>query len=441
MTDHDDATGTGTTEGPDAAGPGTPARGIAGPGAAVVAHGGTGDDRGVFDRVRLGPITLRNRIVKAATFEGRSPDSLATQELVEFHRRVAAGGAAMTTVAYLAVAPEGRTHAEAIHLRPEAVAGLREVTDAVHAEGAAAAAQIGHAGPVANAASNGVPSLAPRRMFNPLGLRVTRAATERDLARITSDYATATRLCLLAGFDAIEVHLGHHYLPSAFLSPLLNTREDRWGGELENRARLARQLLRAVRTAAGDRVAVTAKLNMTDGVRGGLDPQESLRVARWLQDDGTVDALQLTGGSSLLNPMFLFRGGTPVKEFGATLPWYLRPGFSLVGGRFLRSYPYQEAYFAETAARFRDELDVPVVLLGGISDLDTARDAVRDGFELVAMGRALLHDPDLVNRYQDGTATTSGCIHCNRCMPTIYTGTRCPLVDPRPGDRPIPRAG
>lgn len=391
----------------------------------------------LFEPATLGPLTLRNRIIKAATFEGRSHGGVVTDDLIEFHRRIAAGGTALTTVAYLAVSRGGRTDDGAIWLRPEVLHDLRRLTAAVHDEGALAAAQIGHAGPVANAASNKAPAYAPSTMFNPLSMRRTRAATEADIERITSEFASAARQCVLAGFDSIEVHLGHNYLLSSFLSPALNRRSDDWGGPIEARARFARQVMRTVRTTAGDRVAVTAKLNMVDGVRSGLSLDDSLAVARWLAEDGTVDALQLTGGSSLANPMFLFKGGTPVKEFGQTLPWFLRPGFALVGSKFLRSYPYQEAYFREMAERFRDELDVPIILLGGISELATAESAVADGFDFVAMGRALLHDPDLVNRFRDGSATTSGCVHCNRCMPTIYTRTRCPLVEPLPGDRPI----
>jgi 2,4-dienoyl-CoA reductase-like NADH-dependent reductase (Old Yellow Enzyme family) len=391
----------------------------------------------LFEPVALGPVTLRNRVIKAATFEGVVPEGLVTDELVEFHRRVAAGGAAVSTVAYLAVSPEGRTQAEGIHLRPEVVPGLRRLVDAVHAEGALAGAQIGHAGPVANAASNRVPSISAGRMFNPLGLRFTRAAGEADIARITDDYRRGAAHCVDAGFDLLEVHLGHDYLLSAFLSPKLNDRTDRWGGSLENRARFARQAVAAVREAAGDRAAVTVKLSMTDGVRGGFRIEEAIQVARWLEADGTVDALELTGGSSLQNPMFLFRGGVPLKEFTATLPWYLRAGFRFVGARFLRAYPYEEAYFLPLARQVRGAVDLPIILLGGISDLATAEAAVAEGFAFVAMGRALLHDPGLVDRYRLGTATTSGCIHCNRCMPTIYTGTRCPLVDPRPGDRPL----
>lgn len=391
----------------------------------------------LFDSAQLGPVTLRNRFIKAATFEGRSPDAVVTDDLVEFHRAVAAGGVGMTTVAYLAVSPEGRTHAESIYLRPEALPGLRQLTEAVHAEGAAVAAQIGHSGPVANAASNKAQGLAPGRFFNPLGMRRTKAATEGDIARVTQDFARGTRLCRDAGFDSVEVHLGHNYLLSSFLSPLLNRRKDRWGGSLENRARFARQVLEAVRDAAGDEMAVTVKLNLVDGVRGGFSLPESVQVAQWLEADGTVDAIELTGGSSLANPMFLFKGGAPVPEFAATLPWFLRTGFRLVGKGFLKEYPFTEGYFLDMARTVRENVSVPLILLGGVSSLETAQRGIDEGFEFVAMARALLHDPDLVNRFRDRSQLVSGCIHCNRCMPTIYTRTRCPLVEPEPGDRPI----
>lgn len=366
-----------------------------------------------------------------------TPDGLVTPELIEFHRRVAAGGAAMSTVAYLAVSPEGRTHAECIDLRTEALPGLRRLTTAIHDEGAMASAQIGHAGPVANAASNRAQAVSPGRMFNPLGLRRTRAATEHDIERITEDYARGATMCVDAGFDAIEVHLGHNYLLSSFLTPKLNQRTDRWGGSLENRARFPRQVVTAVREAVGDRAAVTAKLNMLDGVHGGFGIDESLEVAGWLEADGGLDAIELTGGSSLANPMFLFRGQAPRPEFAATLPWYLRPGFKMVGEKFLREYPYEEAYFLPQARRFRSALSLPLILLGGISNLESAQLAIDEGFAFVAMGRALLHDPNLVREFETEERAVSGCVHCNRCMPTIYTGTRCPLVDPRPGDRPI----
>ena len=191
-----------------------------------------------FSPAPLGPRQLRNRFVKSATFEGPQPDNLVGDRLIEFHRAVAAGGAALSTVAYCAVSPEGSTDGRTLLLRPEVVPGLARLADAVHAEGALVAAQVGHAGPVANPMATGTPALGPTRIFNPLGMRRTAAATDADIARITAAFADGAALVAEAGFDAVEVHIGHGYLLSSFLSPKLNTRTDRWGGSLEHRAAL-----------------------------------------------------------------------------------------------------------------------------------------------------------------------------------------------------------
>ena len=376
---------------------------------------------------RLGPVTLRNRIIKAATFEGASPGGAVTDALVDFHRRVGEGGAAMTTVAYLAVSPEGRTDRHCIHVRPEVVGDLRRLTDTVHDTGAAAAAQLGHAGPVANRRSNGMPSLAPSRYMSPFGT-LSRPVSTRDIERITADFGRAAHLVVDAGFDSVEIHLGHNYLLSAFLSPKLNRRRDDYGGSVENRARLARRVVGAVRDAVGDRVAVTAKLNMADGVPGGLWLADSIEVARLLESDGALDALTLTGGSSLANPMYLFRGDAPREEFAATLPPVLRAGFRMFGRRFMPDYPFEEAFFLPYARQFRAALRMPLVLLGGINRLDTIENALAEGFAFVAMARALLREPDLVAKLQAGASSASLCIHCNKCVPTIYRGTHCVIA-------------
>ena len=378
-----------------------------------------------FAPARLGVVTLRNRIIKAATFEGLTPDNVVSDPLIAFHRRVAAGGVGMTTVAFCAVSPDGRGAPNEIVMRDAAVPGLARLADAVHAEGAAVSAQIGHAGAVATAA--GDRGISPSRMFSPLALGWTRAATSEDIARITADFARAARLLGGAGFDAVEVHLGHGYLPSEFLSPRLNRRRDEWGGPLERRARFARGIVRAVRDAVGDRLAVIAKLNMTDGVRGGLAVEDSIEVARMLQDDGALDAIELTGGSSLQNPMYLFRGEAPIAEMAATMPRGRRLGFRLVARRFMVEYPFEEAFFLPLARRFRAALGLPLILLGGINRRATIERAIAEGFAFVAMGRALLREPDLVRRMRDGSATEAACIHCNKCVPTIYRGTHCVL--------------
>jgi 2,4-dienoyl-CoA reductase-like NADH-dependent reductase (Old Yellow Enzyme family) len=382
----------------------------------------------IFENARLGPVTLRNRVIKAATFEGRTPRGLVTDELVDFHRAIAAGGAALTTLAYCAVAPEGRTARRQIHMRPAAVAGLTRLTEAVHTEGAAVAAQLGHAGPVADARSNRAPALAPSRTISPLTGRIIRAVAANDLTRLIAAHAQAAAFAVDSGFDAVELHFGHNYLVSSFFSPLLNRRRDGWGGSLTNRARFAREIAEAVRTRIGDRIAVTAKLNMDDAVPGGLRPAESLQIARLLEGDGHLDALELTAGSSLLNPMYYFHGTPPTKDFAAVFPQPLRTGLRIFGRAFLHHYPYTPLYLLPAARRFRAGLTMPLILLGGITDHAAMRQAIDEGFEFVAMGRALLMEPDLVSRIQASAATTSRCVHCNRCMPTIYTRTRCPLV-------------
>lgn len=380
----------------------------------------------VFNPAKLGPLTLRNRVIKAATFEARTPDALVTDDLIEYHRLPAAGGVAMTTVAYCAVSPGGRTGGNQIWMRPHAVPGLRRLTEAIHAEGAAISAQIGHAGPVADARSNQATALAPVRFFNPIAMRFAQKATREDIDDVLAAHAHAARLAVDAGFDAVEIHLGHNYLASAFLSPLVNRRDDEFGGSLQNRAKVARGLVMAVRRAVRQQVAVTAKLNMTDGIRGGITVDEALTTARWLQDDGGLDAIELTAGSSLVNPMYLFRGDAPVKEFAAAFKPPLRWGIRMTGHRFFREYPYRDAYLLREARLFRAELTIPLILLGGITNRTTMDLAMAEGFEFVAMARALLAEPDLVNRIAaEGSQVRSACTHCNQCMATIYRRTHC----------------
>jgi 2,4-dienoyl-CoA reductase-like NADH-dependent reductase (Old Yellow Enzyme family) len=383
----------------------------------------------VFAPATLGPTRLRNRIIKAATFEGVTPRGLVTDELIDYHLRPVRGGVGMTTVAYCAVAPEGRTDRHQIWMRPEALPGLRRLTEAVHAEGAAVSAQLGHAGPVANGVSNRLPALGPSARLSPFGPRMIKAATATDLGRIIDAHGEAARLADEAGFDAVEVHCGHNYLVSAFLSPRLNRRTDEWGGSLSNRARLARSVAGAVREAVGGRLAIIAKLNMDDGVRGGFRPEESVQVARWLEADGSVDAIELTAGSSLLNPMYLFTGDAPVREFAAQFPQPIRLGLRLAGRRFLRAYPYREAYLLDQARQFRAALGLPLILLGGITSKETMELAMAEGFAFVALARALLREPDLPRRLMADPLAASLCTHCNKCMPTIYTGTHCVLTN------------
>ncbi|KQY50973.1 NADH:flavin oxidoreductase [Nocardioides sp. Root140] len=383
----------------------------------------------VLSPATLGPLTLRNRVIKAATYEGLSHKSLVTQDLVDFHVGYAKGGVGMTTVAYCAVAKEGRTDRHQIYWTDESLPGLRALTDAVHAEGAAVSAQIGHGGPVASPKGNGLPALSPSRHFHKTSLSFAQEIGVHDIQRVVRQHAEAARRAVRVGFDAVEVHLGHNYLASSFLSPKVNHRTDSYGGSLENRARFAREIMRAVRDEVGSEIAILAKMNMDDGVPGGFWLDEALPVAQWLEQDGTVDALEMTAGSSLLNPMYLFKGDAPLEDFAAVMPQPIKLGVKLVGKRLLHSYPYTDGYLLEDAMQIRDAVKLPMILLGGVTDKAMMDKAMASGFEYVAMARALLREPDLINRIAADRDTASLCIHCNKCMPTNFTGTRCVLVD------------
>jgi 2,4-dienoyl-CoA reductase-like NADH-dependent reductase (Old Yellow Enzyme family) len=388
-----------------------------------------GSDKSVFGPAQFGPLTLRNRIVKAATFEGSTPKGQVTDRLVEFHRAVAAGGVGMSTVAYCAVSPPGRVQRHCLVLDSDTAVALRRVTDAVHAEGAAASAQLGHAGLVADARSNGMKSLAPSRRFSPPAKGLVRAASTADLEAVRADFSHAARCAIEAGFDAVEIHLGHGYLLSSFLSPRLNRRKDSYGGSWQARSTFPRDVVRAVRDAVGSKIAVTAKFGMTDGVPKGLWLEESIPIAQALEADGCLDAMELTGGSSLENAMYFFRGDVPLAEMLQTQPAYVRPAMKLIAPKLFPTYPFEEGFFLPYSRQFRAALSMPLIYLGGVNRLDTAQGALDEGFDFVAMGRALLREPDLVATWDKGERQEGLCVHCNKCMPTIYSGTRCVLVD------------
>jgi 4,4'-dithiodibutanoate disulfide reductase len=390
------------------------------PGASVVAS--------PFESAQLGPITLRNRIIKAATFEGVMPGGVVSDELIDFHRRVARGGAAMTTVAYCAIAPGGRVNRNTLLMSGDILADLRRLTGAVHQEGAAISAQLGHAGLVADVRSNGIPTLAPSSQFSAPAMGLVRGARLSQLDEVVDRFRRAAVVAVDAGFDAIELHLGHNYLLSSFLSPNLNHRNDAYGGTLENRLRLPRRVIDAVRTSIGSSVALLAKFNMADGVPGGLWLEESLQFATLLEADGQLDALELTGGSSLRNAMYYFRGDVPMAEFIATQSRLVGWGLKLFGKRIFPTLPFEEAFFLPFARQFREALSMPLILLGGINRLETIENALDEGFDFVAMARALLREPDLPNVMRDGQRTDGLCVHCNKCLPTIYSGTRCVLA-------------
>ncbi len=390
-----------------------------------------------FEPTRLGPIALGNRIIKAATSEGRSPEGLVTDDLIDFHLQFVRGGVGMTTVAYCCVSPEGRSAPGQILMSAEALPGLRRLTGAVHAEGAAISAQLGHAGPVASKKITGVRSVAPSAMVNPTSFERCREITRDEIAEVIRQFADAAQVAADAGFDAVELHFGHNYLPSAFLSPLFNRRRDDYGGGIDARSRVVREIAAAVRDRVGRDIAVIAKISMIDGVPGGIKLDESLRTAQLLDADGHLDAIELTQGSSVVRQMYLFRGDVPVEDFAALMPQPVKTGVRLLGRKVLGEFPYRDLYMLESARQF-----IPVVrnskliLLGGITGYGHMTAGLGEGFDMVAMGRALLREPDLLHKIRADHDRTTLCTHCNRCMYTVYGRTHC-VLDPTSAFGPV----
>ncbi|MCL1614246.1 NADH:flavin oxidoreductase [Phocaeicola plebeius] len=375
----------------------------------------------LFTPVTLGPLTLRNRSIRSAAFESMCPGNVPSPQLLAYHRSVAAGGVGMTTVAYAAVTRSGLSFDRQLWMRPEIVPGLRELTDAVHAEGAAVSIQLGHCGNMSHKSICGCLPVGASSGFNLYSPTFVRGLRADELPEMAKAYGQSVCLAREAGFDAVEIHAGHGYLISQFLSPSTNHRKDEFGGTLANRMRFMEMVMEEVMKAAGNDMAVLVKMNMRDGFRGGMELDESLQVARKLQELG-AHALVLSGGFVSKAPMYVMRGEMPIRTMTYYMTcWWLKYGVRLVGKYMIPSVPFREAYFLEDALKFREALDIPLVYVGGLVSRQKIEEVLNHGFEAVQMGRALLNEPDFVNRMRREENARCNCRHSNYCIARMYT--------------------
>lgn len=376
----------------------------------------------LFTSGKIGPLTLRNRTIRSAAFESMCPGNKPSKELLDYHHSVAAGGIGMTTVAYAAVTRSGLSFDRQLWMRPEIVPGLRELTDAVHREGAAVSIQLGHCGNMSHKAICGETPVGASTGFNLYSPTFVRGLRKDELAPMARAYGDSVRLAREAGFDAVEIHAGHGYLISQFLSPYTNHRKDEFGGSLENRMRFMDMVMDEVMKAAGNDMAVLVKMNMRDGFKGGMDIDESLQVAKRLVDDG-AQALVLSGGFVSKAPMYVMRGTMPIKTMTHYMTcWWLKWGVRMAGRMMIPTIPFKEAYFLEDALRFRKEItQIPLVYVGGLVAREKIDEVLNDGFEFVQMGRALLNEPGFVNRMKAEGMARCNCKHSNYCIARMYT--------------------
>lgn len=375
----------------------------------------------LFTPGKLGPLTIRNRTIRSAAFENMAHNNNPSQMLLDYHRSVAAGGVGMTTLAYASVTQSGLSFADQLWLRPEIVGGLREITDAIHKEGAAASIQIGHCGNMSHRAITKCIPVSASSGFNLYSPTFHRKLSEKEMIEMAKSFGNAVNLAREAGFDCVEVHAGHGYLISQFLSPYTNRRRDEYGGDLKNRMKFMQMCMNEVMEAASSDMAIVAKTNMRDGFKGGNDIEEGIEIAKELKNSG-VHGIVLSGGFVSKAPMYVMRGAMPIKTLTHYMNlWWLKYSVKIAGRFMIPAVPFKEAYFLEDALKFREAIpDIPLIYVGGLVSRENIDNVLNRGFEFVQMGRALLNNPSFVNDMKKGTERCN-CRHSNYCIGRMYT--------------------
>jgi len=370
----------------------------------------------VFTPGKIGNLQLRNRIIRSGCFEGMCPHATPSDALIEHHRKVAAGGIGMTTVAYCAASKDGVAFGHEMWMREEIIPILKRLTDAVHKEGAAASIQIGHCGFFANKSVIGKTPIGPSRKFCLFRYSISRAMNEDDMNRVREDFGKAAKMAIQAGFDAVEIHAGHGYLLSQFLSPWTNSRKDQYGGSLENRLRFPASVVKHVRQVVGPGYPILIKMNCEDGFKGGLTIDEAVQVAKRFEAEG-ASALVPSCGFTARTSFYMMRGQVPIMEYvKSEKNLFTKMGMAMFGRIMVKEHPFKEMFLFDQAKRIKDAVKIPVAYIGGVCSIDNMDTAMKEGFEFVQIGRATVRDPNVVKKMQSGEITAIDCDHCNRCV-------------------------
>lgn len=387
-----------------------------------------------FSEAKLNGLTLRNRLIKAATFENKSPGGVPSDDLMLFHERLGKGGIGMTTVGYCAAESDGRINEKMLYMDERIRPQLSQLIKRVQATGAKVSGQLSHCGHFTKSSefSGRIPR-GPSWGINQLGLAyglpLVGPLSILQIQQRVQVFARAAAFMKSVGFDAIEIHCGHGYGISQFISPRTNKRTDQYGGSLQNRMRFALEVVEAVRKAVGDDFPLLAKISMTDGVRGGVSYDDAVEIAAML-DNGGIDVVICSAGTSSMNPMIMFRGDSILEGLLENEPKVImRMGMRMMGSTFFRHYPYYDNYLLEHAKRIRERVKGGVCYIGGTSGSDNIRSLMAEGFDFIQLGRGLLYDPDFAHHAKAETGYRNGCTHCNQCATLIERegGIFCPL--------------
>lgn len=345
----------------------------------------------LFDPFTLSRLTLKNRIVRSATYEKRADiDGFVTDDLIEMYEELARGGAGLIITGNALVHVAGRTVPQMLCVHNNHyVDGLKRLTDAVHELDGVIMIQLVHGGRQCSPSLlGGEKPLAPSAVHDP-SIKVTpRAMSNEEIWETIDAFGDAARRAQDAGFDGVQIHGAHGYLVSQFLSPHTNRRDDYWGGDEERRFHFAEEVIRTMKKEVGDTFPIMIKMNVDDCLAGGLGPDEGARIARRLEYLG-ISAIEASGG--------MYESGS-------------RTAAANISGSEM------EAYFRAQAGLVARSVSVPVILVGGMRSRSVAEDVlVKGDAGLVAFSRPLIREPDLPNKFGDGKERAD-CISCNGCM-------------------------
>ena len=375
-----------------------------------------------FTPAKLAGLTLKNRVIRAGCFEGMCQGGQVTDELVEHHRRLAAGGVAMTTVAYCSVSADGRAFDHELWMREAIVPGLRKLTDAVHREGSLASIQLGHAGFFTNKGIIGKRPLGASAKWCLFMRSYCREMTREDIDEKVHNFVSAAVLARDSGFDAIEIHAGHGYLLSQFLSPWTNRRKDAFGGSIENRLRFPVKVIENTRDILGPDFPILVKMNQIDGMKNGISIHESQIIGRAFEIAGASALIPSSGFTSKV-PFLMLRGDLPIREMSRNQESSLdRLGLKIFGRLMVPEHAYRPLFQLDGARKILEAVDIPVIYIGGVESLAAIRQVLDDGFSFVQVGRATIQDPEFVTKLEAGLIERSPCDHCNRCVAAMDAG-------------------
>lgn len=326
----------------------------------------------------------------------------------------------------------GRTHKHQMIVDQKSKPYLKQLTAVVKNEGSAISIQLTHCGFFSsNPSIKGRGPLSPSRQLNLYGmfqgLSLSKSMTQSDMDKTRSDFSDAAETAREAGFDAVEIHMGHGYLLSQFISPDTNRRKDQYGGSIENRMRFPVEVIHSVRKVVGEDFPIFCKMNLSDGFKGGLDIEEAVGVAKILETAG-VNALVMSGGFTSRTPFYLMRGDIPIRDMiQVEKDKYQKVALKLFARFIIKKYAFEEIFFLPLARKIRAHVKMPLVYLGGVTSTDGISRVMSEGFDMIALGRALIHDPDFIFKVRDENFT-SPCNHCNKCVAEMdREGIRCVL--------------